>query len=335
MSSAPSLSAALCARPAEMRPIRRSALLLTDMLGHSLSPRLRLSPAATDQKIISYSCSRLQKAALQRDRAIASFYLTLESRSTPVERLPKERLLPSRSNTCFAAGSLRKEEAHASRAACAAELDAALPAWPPAARSPRNVSNSGSSGDVAADTLPSGSKEGPGIRLGLMLRPDMRALPALRMLPGGASPSAASAPAASASGTGSPAAPCSVAERAALLQRSAVGSRRGAAGDFLAGARAFCRSATAPGSGHSVSTQQLVTSLESSASAMTVSGMRGTAARPSASSRPADADLCSCSGFCSAGFIKRSWDAMLWHSSSAAGLNPATPAPVCTQKTNS
>ena len=49
MSSTHSLSAALCARPAEMRPIRRSALLLTDMLGDIRSPKLRLSPAATHQ----------------------------------------------------------------------------------------------------------------------------------------------------------------------------------------------------------------------------------------------------------------------------------------------
>ena len=54
VSSATSLSAALCARPAERRPIRRSALLLTDMLGDILSPKLRLSPATTDQNIIRH-----------------------------------------------------------------------------------------------------------------------------------------------------------------------------------------------------------------------------------------------------------------------------------------
>ena len=66
-SSATSLSAALCARPAEMRPIRRSALLLTDMLGDSLRPKLRLSPPArglnfsTSHKGVTTSCAALQR----------------------------------------------------------------------------------------------------------------------------------------------------------------------------------------------------------------------------------------------------------------------------------
>ncbi len=99
----------------------------------------------------------------------------------------------------------------------------------------------------------------------------MRATCALCMPPGRpGAPSAAHA-AACASGMDSLAALCNFADRAALFQRSAIANLGGAAGDFLAGARAFCRSTMALGSGHSVSRQQLVARLRNSASATTVS----------------------------------------------------------------
>ena len=176
----------------------------------------------------------------------------------PEVRLLKDWRRPILSVGASLAAALRKEAAQALRAAWAAELEAGVLAWlPVAASSLSRASASWSSGDVATEGVSAGPSEGPLTRLGSMLRPGGRALP-VRCMPGsGAGMSAAAAAsAAAASCRGCDAALCSVAERAAPFQRSPGASRGGAPpGPFLAGASAFCRSATAPGSGQSASTQ--------------------------------------------------------------------------------